>query len=258
MSSYNIINCTDKLGKIHGINYKTSHELPDLKIYVGNIAIMYIMSGNYLNYTDRTIKTIENLSFKDKAMENEMKKYLPVILESFETKDGKYCIILEKTIDVLNLKDFLNYFDGYVPARHVCWIMSGLYNIACYLQISEIFHGGISLENIFISPYYHGVCLFGGWWNSEHMSEKYFKYNRDLDNIKKIGRQLLGETDKKPFEKNTSIPNALYAWLTSKAGLDAIDEYKKWDEVLYKSYGEKKFIKLNIDNDEFYEELNNK
>ena len=259
MSNYNIINFKKADGSIYGINYKTYNCCKDEKLYTGNNELIYLLPERYKQYCERAMDILGSLNYADENMEKEISKYFPQKIELVQTEDNQCILKIKKSIDVLSLKDLYNYFEGLIPVKHVAWIISGLYNLSCYFEFAELTHGGITLENTFVSPYYHSVCLFGGWWNTcPKKYSKYSKSNIDLKAIKTLGRILLGSEDKgKTLPNREAIPDALYNWATTESSFKtAYDAYSHWNFVLEESFGSKKFIPLDIDNDEFYEQLN--
>jgi hypothetical protein len=205
-------------------------------------------------------------------MRCEFEKYFPKILIKFDTIDEKIGMLIEKAEDVYSLKDILNYYDGKVPSKHVVWIMSSMYNIACYLYYNNLSHNGITIDNYYISPAYHSGSLLGGWWYAVSLDEKMLgvtndifnimspdmktskkgTYLLDLESIRLIGRTLLGDKNGISLIKDSDIPKTLFDWVRGVPMNDPMEEYKLWDNVIKESYGERKFIEMNIIKDKLY------
>jgi hypothetical protein len=202
-------------------------------------------------------------------MKEEMSRYLPVIKANMKLSDGSYMLILEKTPDVLLLKDVLAYYDrtSYPEFwdRHVAWMQSRLYNIMCYMHLYGIVHNSISEETVFVSPEFHSVCLLGGWYyavkeNTKMISvpaklynlippavkaSKMASYTTDMELSKALGRECL---------KKVTAPVAFTNWLKFSSGEVPAKEFKTWQEkVLVDSYGKRKFVELKLTGDMIYE-----
>ena len=128
----------------------------------------------------------------------------------------------------------------------------------CALLFLSLPLARISIDNCFISPNAHSVLLLGGWWyavrEGENMlgaakeifeimpvsakSAKRASAVTDLESVKLIGRELLGRSAK--------APKPFMDFLTGGSGSSPYEEYEKWDRALYASYGERRFVKMEI------------
>ena len=197
-------------------------------------------------------------------MEKEFKRYFPEVVDTFELKTGEYCLVLKKDDTDFLLSDFLEYYSNQgkeLDPKHCAWVVSRLSNICCFLKYNHLVHNGISLNNCFVSPKYHTIMLFGGWWYCvsegekligtqksvydvmpvKEKSEKKSTYQTDLECVKQIGRQL-NRSLTKPFEN----------WVNKAASKDAFNEFDSWNKALYDSFGERKFIVLDISEKDIY------
>jgi len=224
-------------------------------MYIGHSYVAYFVEKKYNNLFDNALV---NLTFKyaSDKMREEFLKFLPTKLDIFET-DEHIVLVVRKTRDLLLLKDVLEYSKGELPDRHVAWILSSLYNLACYINFSQLSHNAINLNTYFISPSLHGGALLGGWWytvpiNSKMLGvpaenfaitppkirdKKVGSINSDLEAIRAIGRNLLGNQD---------APEALQRWLKGASAETAYKEYGLWNKVLDDSYGKRSFVELHI------------
>lgn len=255
-------------GKKIALNYDTVFDFELGTCYVTKTKIVYILGNDKKKYFDNAIARIKNLKYADKKMEETLKRCMPKIYQTFQTNSGEYVIVLDKTEDVYPLKSVFEYFGNKIPDRHVAWIMSRLYNISCFLKYNGIVHNGININNCFVSPKYHSILLLGGWWYTTKEKEKMIgttkdifsimsvvtkgdkksSYLTDLESVKLLGRQLLGETNCRKLALDTYIPKAFINFLISGSSDNAFKEYAKWDKALIGSYGERKFVKMEVDN----------
>lgn len=68
----------------------------------------------------------------------------------------------------------------------------------------------------------------------------------DLESVKLLGRQLLGEVNSRKLLLNRSIPKPFIHFLTDGSGKSAYEEFVKWDEALDNSYGKRTFVHMEI------------
>ena len=247
------------------------------KIYVGKSFVVYELFNKFDKYFDNYESIVsKRLIFKDNKMKEEMSKYLPGILNSpfskvsfRKTKNDSNLIVINKTEDVLNLKDVIDYYrDIKIDSRSICWMISSMYNLVCYFQYLGLVHNGISDDNYFISPKYHSGLILGGFWYStdvdskmigckkelfdilpfEAKRDKVSNFKSDLESIKLLGRKLIGCVEK------DNLSDILLDWSNSTVMTnDAIEEYENWGKVLDRVFGEKRvFVPLSLTYKDIY------
>ena len=138
-----------------------------------------------------------------------------------------------------------------------------LCNLCCYFGYHGIAHNGLTVENCFISPQYHTLMPFGGWWYARPMgekllgvskavydimpvkakSEKVAVYQTDLESMKLIGRKLLG---------SGNAPQPLLDFLNSGSSPDPMKEFQKWGKTLDAAYGKRQFIEMPVSKTDIY------
>jgi hypothetical protein len=247
-------------------------------MYIGNSVILYLIDGINKGLVGNAQNVIRSFKYADERMKEEFSKYLPEILAVFEAYDNKFGVVVRKTKDLFMLKDILDYYDGKIPPRHVAWIMSSLYNLVCYLDYSKLSHNSITLDTYFVSPRFHSGALLGGWWYSvpqecrmigvpeeiysimpPHVTyKKTGSILTDLESIRLIGRELLGDRNGTKLTETGGAPMQMIDWLRGAAAGNALMDYSKWDEILDESFGERRFIEMKIDDDDLYSKVNKK
>ncbi|MDF2880133.1 MAG: hypothetical protein K0R54_690 [Clostridiaceae bacterium] len=264
-------------GNVNEIKYHKSHSFELGTMYVGDASVAFIVDKKNSDLVENAKRTINDFKYANENMEKEISRYLPKIKATFETIDYKIGLIIDKTPDVFLLKDIFNYYDERVSPRHVAWILSSLYNLLCYFDYSGISHNAISLETYFISPKYHSGVLLGGWWYSVNQGEKmigvpekiytimppHIKNKKngslltDLESVRMIGRELLGDKNGTKLVQMNDIPLPLTNWLRgTSSSKSALEEYSKWGKVLEESFGERKFIEMIVNKEELYNKNN--
>lgn len=250
------------------LNYDTYFDFELGTCYVTKTKVVYVLGSDKEKYYNNAIQRIEGLQYKDKKMEEDLSRFFPKIYQTFKTNNGEYVIVLDKTEDVFPLKNVFEYFNQKIDDKHVAWIISRLCNLTCYLKFSGLVHNGININNCFVSPKYHSILLLGGWWYTTKengnmvgttkdifsimsVSAKGSKKSSsltDLESVKLLGRQLLGETNCRKLSLDSSIPKPFVNFLIGGSGNNSYEEFTKWDKALTNSYGKRKFINMEIKN----------
>jgi len=259
-------------GKIHEIKYLASSDFELGKIYLGSTMVCYLINKIHHDFYENALIQLSNFTFANEKMRQEISKYLPRLVAKFET-DEYLGMVISKTSELLSLKDVLTFYQGQLSDRHVAWILGTLYNMACYLNYAGLSHNAISLENYFISPKDHTGVLLGGWWYTVKqgtkmlgVSEKVYaimpptvknekKGNilTDLEAIRLLGRELLGDPNGTRLETLKAAPTPMINWLRGVASETAYQEYQNWNKVLTASFGMKKFVVMDLSEKELYQ-----
>lgn len=262
-------------GKSHEVTYRRSCDFELGTMYIGDRVVLYLLTEANEAFFANGIRLIEGLGFADDRMRGEVARYLPRVLGRFETWDHCWGLVVAKTPDQFLLQDVLQYYDGQLSDRHVAWILSSLYNLACYLDYSRLAHNAITLDTYFISPQQHNGALLGGWWYATSQggrmagvpepvypvlpprvqAEKRGDIQTDLEAIRLIGRELLGDRTGSRLPESGKVPEALVAWLRGAPAENAWDEYSRWKEVLDRSFGPRRFTQMRFTANELYAKL---
>ncbi len=260
-------------GKILNISYSKIVPFEIGEYYFGKNHIVYSIKQEYSDFFKNARTKIEGLKFADTKMKEHMSKFIPTSSSTkFLKTNDRMIMIVDKTEDIIPLRDLLNHYNGVIDPKHVAWMMSSLYNIACYLSYTKLSHLNIDIDTCFVSPKYHAVYLFGGWWFSKDLDSpfsvipsrtaatlspdvlrnKIAKPFIDLDTIRWIGRELLGDRSGEHLKYDKTLPEQMVRWVRASTTEDAINDYRLWKEVLDKCFGPPKFIKMDLDINLFY------
>jgi len=269
------ISILSKDGKRHEIRYLIEEPFELGTCYICDNAVVYLLENSFQDFYRNAEQVIRGFTYADEQMHYEISGYLPEVISRFETVNGKWGMVLAKTPDMLRLKDILAFYGGELPDRHVAWILSRLYNLACYLDFSNLTHNAMSLENWFVSPQSHKGALLGGWWYTVPRGEpmlgvpegtytilppqvrvdKRGSIQTDLECIRSMGRELLGDRSGSRLMAS-NVPRAFINWLRVAPADTAFEEYTRWEKVLTKSYGRRRFTVMELDGETLYEKLN--
>jgi hypothetical protein len=258
-----MLTAADKGRGIH-MKYHAHRPFELGEFYIGDNAVLYVLDKEHENLFYNGKVAMETFKYPSKKVEEECSRYLPKSVHSFKTVDGKFAIAIAKTPDMFLLKDVLKHFGTLHPTQ-AAWIMSTLFNLGCYLWVSEITHNDISLDTYFISPEKHSGALLGGWWYASprghtlsQIPRRTFDYLpwkvkstkkasrlTDQELIRLVGRELL--------VGSSGVPEPMKEWLDAIASEDAVTAYSHWSkEVLIKSFGKRRFVKMDLTANELY------
>ncbi len=261
-----------KDGRQYQIRFRRKRDFELGDVFIGGASVVYSIKKEAFDLFDAMYKTIQGFKFSSPAMKEEIGDYLPKDLRVLETPDRRI-LIASKPVDVFSLRDVLSFHGGRMPAVHVAWIMSRLYNLACYLKYAKITHNDISPDSVFISPALHTAYLLGGWWYSvpegekmkalpsrsarlipaKILAEKLGDSRLDAELIKATGRELLGDVFGTKLINDKSIPKPMFNWLMMPGSDNPFRDYETWmNTVLVESFGKRRFVELKLDANQIY------
>ena len=243
-------------------------------MYIGKTKLLYVIEPDFEDLFRNGIKMMGLIKYPSPKYEEQFKRQMPNIVKSVKADIG-FCVVMEKTEDLVLLKDLLEYMpDGKLPMVHTAWLLSTLCNLACFIEMNKIAHGAISPDTFWITPKYHSGVLLGGWWYARPNGDKLIalpqeslailpskifvdklaksEYDRTL--IKTIGLECLGDKSKtgSTLLKDKTVPPQILSWLRSPSAKNAVEEYKRWADVRDDGLGPRKFVELNVNIDEIY------
>lgn len=247
-------------------------ELGDM--FIGDTLLTYRIEKPYRDLAERALASIKLMKFASPAMHSEMSRALPNVAYTHDTMDGQKLIVMRKPADAFALRDVLAAVGGKLEPKHVGWVLSRLYNIACYLRYNDLMHGDISLDSMFVAPSTHLGLLLGGWWYAQVvgkklvalpartcaaapralLADKRAAFRIDTELIRLTGRELLGDPTGSRFNLDRDLPPPVALWLRGAGTDNAHDEYKHWHEALQKSFGARRFHRMDLSASDIYQE----
>lgn len=262
--------------RVFEIRYARRHEFELGEAYVGRTAVAYALPRAQADMMTQARRSFGQFVYADLRMREQIAPSLPTLPVAglFETAEASV-MVLSKSPEMLLLRDVLACCGDRMEARHVAWIISTALNLACYLQYAGLTHNAISPDTYFISPRLHGGALYGGWWYACRAGHRmraapertleYGPYNlmrnkiadsrTDLELIRAMGRELLGDVSGVRLTRDKAAPVAMIKWLRLPASADAVTEYQTWQrQVLKDSFGARRFTKLEISHGDIYSE----
>jgi len=259
-------------GAVYRLHYRKARDFELGQMFLGDRIVAYVVDKAHSDLFQNALQVIDRLPCANPQMADQIQPALPEIIGQLETATCRV-LVLRKTPDVLLLGDVLDHFSGRLDARHVAWIISSLLNLACYLDYARLAHNAVLADTVFISPPQHRSALPGGWWYAvpqgqrlsalpaatveyapdEVMARKCSAIRTDLELIRALGRELLGDRSGARLARDHAAPPPMLDWLRLPAPHSAVDDYHTWQHrVLTASFGPRRFVKLDLSADDLY------
>lgn len=268
-----VLKLTARDGALFEVTYARKLSVDVGTMYVGRKFVGFDVAQDNLDLLDEAERRVAGLTYANDAMRAEFSRYFPRPARKIATTTGAFWL-LEKEPGELLLADVLEHYQGKMPPRHVAWVISRLLNIACYLEVAgKLSHNDIGPDTVFISPAQHTAQLLGGWWFSaplgtplraasqrmvmcappDVLQKKVGDSRTDMELIKALGRELLGDSTGVRLANDSAVPPALADWLQLSTHQSAVATYKEWQErVLIDAFGERKFVEMNVSHETLY------
>lgn len=269
-SNCKILTTTD--GRTFEIHYRTFYNFELGYFYICDKSIIYLIDKHHTSWYNNYKIKVKNLKYPNAKMQEEFERLIPKIVLEFETPEF-HVMKVEKPDNVFSMIDVQKFYKGVLPDRHVAWMVNRLYNLVCFLEYNNISHNALTIESLFVNPEKHAIYLYGGWWFSCQVNQKIVGLPKkvfgimpnsskvdgtatrqlDLETVRLVARQLLGDEFGSKIISNKTIPTEIREWVLDKAGTNALKEYNDWNQLLDKAYGERTFIKMEINKNNLYE-----
>ncbi|MBX9690534.1 MAG: hypothetical protein K2X27_27710 [Candidatus Obscuribacterales bacterium] len=263
-------------GCIESIRYQSLRQFELGNMYIDEHRVSFEIRNEFSDLFHKARRQMREFQFSNESMAAEITRCLPLIEDSFVTKNaGIICI--RKTPDQLLLADVLKHHHNRIePIEHIGWIINNLWNIASYLEWAKLTHNAISAETVFISPLRHSAMLLGGWCYATRIGERLealpdrsMKFmptdillqkkadpRADIELIKALACELLGHQQTNSLRTDKSIPRHMSEWLHRAAPDNARAAYREWKyEVLEDCFGSPSFIPMKLESRDLYKEI---
>ena len=245
-----------------------AHELGDT--YIGMRTVLNAYSLSEADLAARAARADQLWRFANDAMRAQIRPLLPHAVTVHTTLD-RVVHVSSRDPALIRLADLMAHL-GRLDPQHVAWIGSGLWNLACYLEYSQIGHQAIGMDTVWVDPANHRVALLGGWAYAGRLGERWAALpgrtlglassamlkrkvqDATLDHtlIRALLRELLG--DASGMHKAVSTPDALAAFTRQPAGGTAVAQYTAWKQALVRSFGPPKFVEMALPPSHVYQE----
>lgn len=214
-------------GKDITIKYLYSYSDDICTSYLAKETAIYVFDKKHVNIAADWLENINKLSYPPADVKG-LEDCFPKFLGKYELSDKGMMLAFERSKNLFPLSMF-----GSLAPEHVAWIISRLENICCVFNYSDIVHGNINENNVWINPFNHHAVLMGGWNDVRALDNN----NKDLCDIRKTGLKVLGihkDESNQPF----------IDFLNSAPSVDAYTDFEKWDRVIEVGFGGRRFAKM--------------
>lgn len=249
------------------ITYLVKQKVDMCTMYVAKKHVIYIFEKEHEQYAAQYQRMVSELKYPNADMERELKSYIPEVITECRLKDGRIFLAIAKQEGVYPLGML-----GILLDRHVAWVISRMENLCCLLEYNGMVLNALTVDNLFVDPANHQLYLYGGWWFSGYEGTKahgcsgdvrpYIKQSRwrenrnhgstDLESLRLVAAKLLGCQSREKLREYALLPEPFLEFLLNKPEASAGADFAKWDRVLERPYGERKFIPLPITEAEIF------
>jgi hypothetical protein len=246
------------------------HSIANSRFEIGTVhicreGVAFCVDRAERNLFENARSLIAGLGFTTSDMADQMSASMPLVLDTLET-DEQLIMLLERGENHVVLADLVAFLGGKLDPRHVAWIISGLCNIACYLNARGIVHGAIDLSAVVVDPARHHVALIGGWFyastkgtNLQALPTRSVavlpsimvergraELEIDLLLIRHLAAELLGDPTCSLLLRDPDFPAPFAAWLNGAPAANAFADYASWEHARDLSFGPRRFINLPV------------
>lgn len=219
------------------VNYIYTFQNEIATMYLAKQSVIYVFPKKYADKAQVMERWISQITFPAADVKG-LERCFPQNVNRFELQNEEVLLSFSRNENAFPLAMF-----GALPAVHAAWIVSRMENICCVLEYSGLKHGDISTETIFINPITHEAMLYGGWWNAGKKTELMMKpVNEDLAALRKTAERVMGVAPE-------DVPKEFQHFLKEKPRVDAYEDFDRWDSVIEKGFGGRRFVKMNGNND---------
>lgn len=201
-----------------------------VKTYVTKNSVVSVFSAADRAKADKMLRGLSLLDYPSAALKDQS-RYFPSIKSRFSLNDGGLLLALEKPENAFPLYAF-----GDLQPEHAAWIVSRLENACCILAYSDLTHGAINPQTVYVNPRTHEAFLLGGWWHAAPTDAA--NRENDLTALRRTAEQTLGRY-------LPDAPEAFRAFLKSRPAKDAYTDFEQWDESIEKGFGGRRFVKFS-------------
>jgi hypothetical protein len=247
---------TNTLNVLRGYTFPFGHAS------ICDSSLWFVYNSDHTKWYEAALAVPPKFRYANDKMRSQFERSLPRVTRHGYLDDGRRFFGVEKTTEVVRLRDAVEYLGGF-DVKHTLWVISSLMNLACYLSYTGLAHQNISMDTVFISPEHHSVALLGGWEYSalrgasitvvpSHtfavmpFTAKITKKASSLTDLELI--RLLGRT----LGKYDKPAKPVMDFLTAVGNGSAIVQYRLWIKTLEAAYGPRRFTQLKLSAEDVY------
>lgn len=270
-----VLSLTGSDGKVRKINYRGRKTFELGEMFIGNTIVTYVIARTHENLVLAGLRCIGTIRYPNEDFRHNLEPYFPKVEHYFETKDF-IVVCIRKRKDEILLSDLIKHLGGKIDPKHTAWILSSLFNLCSFLQVTQMCVNAITPDTVFVSTPKHSVSILGGWWYAAEfdkpitslppdtyklaprklLATKKATPFLDLESVRNIGRICLGDATGNSFRMSKDLPAPMTSFLQLPSSFSAYEDYKAWVKVLEDSFGPRRFHKLEVTGDDIYQQEN--
>jgi serine/threonine protein kinase len=149
--------------------------------FAGTVAIKIVRDSADNSLMMREKNVLQELHKKNGAQ----RKHLPILLDHFQTEDGRVGLIfryLENTLDMHAILERPDYRNG-VDRKHMVWMLNRLLSAIGYAHKNGIMHGNIEPAHLFVRGSDHNLFIVDWCWSIVRPRETADTFRINTDNF---------------------------------------------------------------------------
>jgi hypothetical protein len=257
------------------VRAKAIHQRATGDVIVTAKTVAYEAVAGYEDIANAEAARVDSFRFADDGMRKGIEKFLPKLERRIDAV-GVSVNVFSRPGDTVLLADLARHMGGRIPPAHVAWIVSSLLNMANYLNWLGLSHGAISPDHVLVCPAMHSIVLVGGWGYATPFGKRPSALPAetlslvprlavpgetvgpalDLTLVRAVAKELLGSSAGGGLAMMKDVPDALRTWLTMPPAATALEDYRSWEECLTKSFGPRKFVRMEVNPADVYTAAN--
>lgn len=232
------------------------------QIYSGENHIVFVDPTAQSDLTTNAKQIIDLCHFKLKDVSNPSIKKTEETIPKFAIKDESI-LVTTKTPNFHPLSLVVERYS--FTSEDIAWVIGRLIHFMNFFEWTQIMHGSISIENLWVDLDHHRIGIFGGWEYSRKYGDRLLALpsksakflsdepiagpNIDRDCIRETILELFGVKSAGALRMNKSVPASVIDFLSVPFRKSAIAVYQEWENKRDKGFGPRKFrhFKYNID-----------
>lgn len=233
-------------------SFISEHRMRDMRVLVGATTVSYLLTGQMAILGLPIIR--KHWEFTDDKQRAEMMRFLPEHHRIIDAREGLLVTYHRRAGDalLLDVVDYHKRTNTRIPPLAVMWMISGLLNIACYMEIRGIAHCALREEFLVVNLDKHEVKLEGppifacriGERPKVALAETLRDYpvlrtkdyaiqnsRLDLTLIRSLVMRLLGHRTTRQVRADPEVPRGIADWLESPLPRTAVEDYVAWEKL---------------------------
>ena len=247
-ASEEIFECLD--GRRIDVRSLHMHSDKEAAVYTARQNIIFRFEPMNTPNADKFRTAVSSLDYPS-ADTKSLSDFFPVISGGYRLADGAALLAVKKSEDEYPLRLF-----GRLGGRHAAWIVSRLENLCCVLEFNSLVHTELGIDSVYINPYDHTASLYGGWHrvvrNNTALEGRVRTTRDNLISLRETAAAVLGFSKRAEVRASDELPQPFADFLKGTPESNAYDDFALWDDVLIKSYGERRFMTMDTDDEQIY------